>query len=217
MSAHRECALGDLAWRSFAALAITFLIAACSDRQSLKWKEDVLLPDGRTVTLTRYQEFKGPYEIGDTPTESYYWFEFVNPDTGEKVRWETKREPGTVALLIHDKVPLLLTRPAFGSGLRDLGCPDPPYLLYRYAAGKWEHIDLKAMPLPRLRSNMTYAVKERRKEIEASNHHLSADRTALSIYQYRPWILDFTKFEKQTFDPYNCNKRLNQLLADDAK
>jgi hypothetical protein len=36
--------------------------AACAT--SLKWTEGVKLPDGRIVTLTRYQEFRGPHELG---------------------------------------------------------------------------------------------------------------------------------------------------------
>ena len=40
-------------------LAAILPLAACGNG-GLKWTEDVLLPDGRTVTLTRYQEFKGP-------------------------------------------------------------------------------------------------------------------------------------------------------------
>lgn len=51
-------------------------LAACGDN-SLNWTENVLLPDGRTVTLTRHQEFKGPHEPGQPPTTSAYWFEFV--------------------------------------------------------------------------------------------------------------------------------------------
>lgn len=200
-------------WRILIAIALLAgALAGCMRGEStIKWTEDVLLPDGRTVTLKRYQEFKGPSEIGQPPSESYYWFEFKHPDTGEIVRWETKREPGTVALLIHQKSVMLLASPMFGSGMRALGCPNPPYLLYRYGGGKWESVDLSSIPIKRLRSNMTYAAGDRVAAIKSENGHLGVATTSNARYQNRPWVMDFTDV-KQTFDQFNCVNELNNLL-----
>ena len=201
-------------WRMLIATALLAgALAGCMRGEStIKWTEDVLLPDGRTVTLKRYQEFKGPSEIGQPPSESYYWFEFKHPDTGEKVRWETKREPGTVALLVHQKSVMLLASPMFGSGMRDFGCPNPPYLLYQYASGKWEPIDLSSIPIKRLRSNMTYAAGDRLATIKAGNGHLSAATTSNARYENQPWVMDFSGV-KQTFEQFNCVNALNNLLV----
>jgi hypothetical protein len=90
-------------------LLLTTALSACNKSNApLKWTEDVRLPDGRVVTLTRYQEFKGPHELGDTPSESDYWFEFKHPDTGEVVRWQSDRDLETLALMMDGKVPVLL-------------------------------------------------------------------------------------------------------------
>jgi hypothetical protein len=199
--------------RSISIACTAVLVLACGEDRSIKWTEDVLLPDGRTVVLTRYQEFRGPSEIGQPPSDSYYWFEFKHPDTSEKVRWETKVEPGTVALMIHERTPLLLTRPRFGSGLRDFNCPNPPYLLYRHvAAGKWERIDLDQIPVKRLRANMTFGASSSIKQIKELNHHLDVGITAQSMYQFKPWIMDFANV-KQTFHFTNCDKPRDDLLT----
>jgi hypothetical protein len=110
------------------------VLCACIDRDtSLKWTEDVRLPDGRIVTLTRYQEFKGPHELGETPSASDYWFEFKHPDTGEVVRWQSDRDLATLALMMDGGAPVLLTRPHFGSSMIRYRCPNPPYLLYQFS------------------------------------------------------------------------------------
>jgi hypothetical protein len=58
-------------WRLLAALLLlTISVNACGSDDSLTWTEDVLLPDGRTITLTRYEEFKGWAEPGHPPTGS---------------------------------------------------------------------------------------------------------------------------------------------------
>jgi hypothetical protein len=197
----------SLAW-------FTALLLACRGDDRLKWTEDVLLQDGRTVTLTRYQEFKGPHYIGEPPTDSYYWFEFKHPDTGERVRWETKREPGTVALLIHGRQLFLLTRPRFGSGDRQFDCPNPPYLLYRYEAASWTRIELASIPFARVTSNMTFAASDRVELIRKSNNHLGIEVTARPMYQFKPWVMDF-KGVKQTFGPINCSRMPDELIVDD--
>jgi hypothetical protein len=194
--------------------ALLLAVAGCAER-SLKWQEDVLLPDGRIVALTRYQEFKGPYEIGDTPTESDYWFEFKHPDTGETVRWAYGRHLGTVALLVHDKIPYLLLAPRFGDSLREFNCPDPSYILFAYENQHWLRRDLKAMPVPRLRSNMTYNARDQRQQIEAHARHLPVEVTRASKYQYRPWLMDFATAPAQTFGTDNCYRKASKLLVEE--
>ena len=90
------------------------LISSCEylhNRSDLDWTEDVLLPDGRVVTLKRHQEFRGPHQIGEPPSASAYWFEFINPDTGENTRWESKLAISTLVLMMHEKKTLSLNHP----------------------------------------------------------------------------------------------------------
>jgi len=180
-------------------LAAILPLAACGSG-GLKWTEDVLLPDGRTVTLTRYQEFKGPSQPFQPPTESFYWFEFVNPDTGKKVRWENDRYLATVALSLSGATPQLLTSPNF-SGSHRFNCPDPSYLLYRYIEGRWVQVSLTDLVPIVITSNMTsFNVRYVRQFIEANHGYLSAANVAahgLSLFQGK--VIDLTTLKAQTF------------------
>ena len=192
-------------------LALAVPLAACGS-SSLKWTEDVLLPDGRTVTLTRYQEFKGPSEPFTPPTESYYWFEFKNPDTGKKVRWENDRELVTIALGMEGGIPNLLTAPNFG-GRFTYQCPDPPYLAFRYVDGKWVRVPLTELARKVITPNMTsLSVSKRRSIIEANHHHLSAaDVAAHQSSIFRDKVIDLSTLKEQTFGT-RCDPPFNWML-----
>lgn len=188
---------------------------ACSNGgDSIKWTEDVLLPDGRVVTLTRYQEFKGPHEIGQPPTASDYWLEFKHPDTSELVRWQYGRDLGTVALMVSEGRPYLLVDPHFGSSRRDFNCPDPPYFLYRYENGSWERVDIKSIPVKKVSSNMSYTDEGDRNKIIKSNYRLTVAQTRERyVLTMQPWVMDFSNMPEQTFGHFNCAKQSNYLLV----
>jgi len=192
-------------------LAAILPLAACGSG-SLKWTEDVLLPDGRTVTLTRYQEFKGPSEPFTPPTESYYWFEFKNPDTGKKVKWENDRYLATVALSINGAIPQLLTSPNF-SGAFKFNCPDPPYLLFRYIDGRWVQVPLMEIVPIEITSNMTsFNVRYVRQFIDANHGHLSvADVAAHGLSSFTGKVIDFSDLKGQAFGA-RCRAPFNWML-----
>jgi len=185
------------------------LSSACSDSASLKWTEDVRMPDGRVVTLTRYQEFKGPYNIGDTPSVSDYWFEFKHPTNGMLVRWDGQRELSTVALMMREELPVLLVAPNFG-GFQKYNCPNPSYLLFQFEHEAWRQVPLETVPVKKLRSNMTAHPKDYRKTIEQQRHHLSADDSGHTGGRFSAADIDFEPVKKQTFgDPRACSWPFN--------
>ncbi len=106
-------------------------LVGCFSDSNLSWTEDVKLPDGRVVTLSRYVEFKGGgSQFGDPSTESLIRFEFKHPSSGEVVRWESTKQQKlqkTIALWLDNGKPMLLTEPAYGGELFAYGCPNPPY------------------------------------------------------------------------------------------
>lgn len=192
-------------------LVLTVVLAACDNASSpLRWIEDVRLPDGRIVTLTRYQEFKGPHEWGNTPTVSDYWFEFKHPDTGQVVRWQSDRDLDPLALFMDAKVPMLLVRPNF-DGVERRHCPNPPYLLFRFV-GVWEQVPLERIPVRRLRANLTFGLSGERKLIESSNFHLTAEQTSNTTFQNVPFIINFSLMKEQTFGIQNCGRNPDRLL-----
>ena len=198
--------------RWFWLVAIALCVAAILywrwyDKTRLRWIEDVRLPDGRIVTLTRYQEFMGPYTLGDTPTESDYWFEFKHPSTGTTVRWDGKRELATVALMMRGETPVLLVTPQFGGDFK-FDCPEPRYLLFQFANSAWQRIDLETIPVKRLRSNMTTWPKSYRSDIEAAYKKLNADTAARNGAWFSLADIDFGLMKKQVFgQPNGCHRQ----------
>lgn len=198
-------------WLVISAIAIAVATGCSAQTPPLKWTEDVRLPDGRVVTLTRYQEFKGPHELGETPTESDYWFEFKHPDTGQIVRWQSDRDLATLALMMDGAAPVLLVTPHFGDSMLRYKCPNPPYLLYRFE-GNWKPVPIDRIPVKRLRVNMTESPKYQ-KAIKESGFHLTADQTSNSEHNYRPYIIDFSMMTQQTFKTENCGRTLDLLIG----
>jgi hypothetical protein len=196
-----------------AGLLITSVVACKpSDSDPLKWTEDVKLPDGRIVTLTRYQEFQGAHEIGDTPNQSDYWLEFKNPATGEIVKWEQKGSRlSTLALMMDGETPTLLVTPDFGNSSREFNNPNPPYLIYRYE-GSWVKAELSSIPTKQIRVNMTFSPKESRKLIIESSGKLSASATSASEFMGRPYLINFAKMKRQTFGKESHGRKIEWLV-----
>lgn len=189
-------------------------VGACKlgDSDPLKWTEDVKLPDGRIVTLTRYQEFKGTHEIGDTPNQSDYWLEFKNPTTGELVKWEQKGSGlSTLALMMDGDAPILLVTPDFGRAPREYDFPNPPYLLYKYEKS-WVKVDLSSIPIKRIRVNMTFAPKDSRKLIIDSGGKLSALSTSATEFMGRPYWINFSRMNRQTFGAESHGREIEWLV-----
>ena len=192
-------------------LAAMLPIAACTG-SSLKWTEDVLLPDGRTVTLTRYQEFKGAHEPFQPPTGSDYWLEFKSPDTGKKVRWESDRDLAPVALWLDNRIPRLLVTPNYGGTFR-YECPDPPYLAFEYVYEHWVRVPLKELASRVITPNMTsFEVVKARSFIEAHHNQLTSDDVPPPIVSlFRGKVIDLSSLKEQTFGT-RCDPPFNWML-----
>lgn len=201
-----------------AALAIAVFIALSAYfGNDLEWTEDVRLPDGRIVTLSRSAEFKGgTAPFGKRQTESKQRFEFRDPESGKSVIWTNTKTEGrlrTLALGISNGKPWLLSTPAYGNDLYMYKCPGPPYLLFEYANGVWASKPLAQIPVKRIRANMTTNVLEASASITNGNIKLSADQTGNSYTNYEGMPV-------QTFDNNNCSmgsSRMSWLLVDEER
>ena len=211
----RFCASSDssMSARALVSVLISLAVSGCGERiPPLKWTEDVKLPDGRVTTLTRYQEFRGTHELGAPPTESNSWFEFKNPETSATVRWQGTRELSTVALMMDGPTPLLLTMPNF-SGPEKFGCPNPPYLLFRFSGTTWQQVIPFAAPISILRVNMTFHPHDQRLNIVAAGYHLSAQQTSSYSYDRMPFLINLEGMTKQTFSQQNCGQIADMLIV----
>ena len=197
-------------WLSTILLLTATLLGCKEDTDPLRWTEDVKLPDGRIVTLTRYQEFKGPHELGQPPSASNYWFEFINPDSGKLVRWEqstvTQYLAG-VALIMHKGFPYLLTMPAMGRSWENHKCPNPVYILFLNQKGnEWTQVPIQYMPLRKIRANMTFDAQSKAATFKEFNYKLKDSQTSNShIGAHQEFKIDLPEKIVQKFDWPNCN------------
>lgn len=199
-----------------AALWLLINLTGCkvSDNQSegdLRWTENVAIPDGRIIKLTRHQEFKGPHELGQPPSASNYWIEFENPDTGEKVKWQQSHAGeylNGVALFIHQGAPYLLTMPAMGRSWERYKCPNPAYILFKKPTkSDWVKVPLEDIPIKQIRANMTFDVQEKASAIRKSNHVLGAQETSKSyVGANQKFLIDLSSIETHKFDWPNCKE-----------
>lgn len=206
---------GNRQWPLLVVMAL--VLAGCKDR--IEWTEDVELPDERMVTLTRLQEMNGPPgEPFGPPTPSYHRFDFVNPDNGEKVRWENERDLGTVALMLVEKKPWLLTTPVFGGSHRRYGCREPPYIALRYVEGEWREAPLEKLPVKVLRANMTGSDASSdygRRYIEKHGSHLSVPAVAdLVDNQFSKKVIDLRGLKRVTHRPLECGYKSDYMTRD---
>ncbi len=205
---------GRLAHACLVIVFCAYGLGACGNSDTLEWTEEVRLHDGRILVLKRYQEFMGPHEIGDAPSESDYWFEFQHPDTGETIRWESDRDLGTLVLMVDSKSSWLLTTPRFGGWDRKNN-PRPPYLLFQYEAGRWHARAIQDIPVKEVVLNVTYSAKDARDKIIESNFHLSIHQTYAAPFRGRSaYVIDFRNVPQQTFGLDSVGKPVDFLIKD---
>jgi len=191
-------------------LAVVVVVKVRGER-SLRWTEDVQLPDGRVVTLTRYQAFRDAnYDPGD------YWFEFTNPATRERIRFESTRGVGPVSLLADGEDFLLLTTFPYGM-VSYLGydCPNPPYILKRFRQGFWVDVELTKSPQKVIAANLTTSIVDAVEKIKSSNYYLNVAQTKNQSLNLTPYVVDLTLMGQQTFGNRNCSSARNYLLRKD--
>lgn len=213
-------------WSLGLRVAATIALTACSS-DDLTWTEDARLPDGRVVTVKRWVEFKGGSSGFDSPqVESRQSLEFTNPDTGETVRWRNTRDDGklsTIALMLDRGKPLLLGKPMYADDRHKYDCPNPPYLLFEYAAGQWRSRPLATIPVAQVRANLTTDALQKRVEIERrSPRHVTAEETSESFTYldgvYRvPYLIRFEGMPTQTLIYTNCDSLTNPLISKEQK
>lgn len=201
-----------LRWSLTSAILTAILPLAACGGDSLNWTEDVQLPDGRTVTLTRHQEFKGPHELGQPRTTSAYWFEFDVPSTGERVRWENDRTLSTISLSVNDNVPELLTTPNY-DGMERYKCPDPPYVGFQFVNKAWVQIPLTRLTHKVLPVNLTSPGSDLREGLTSDSHLSATEVQRVLPYQRRGKVVDLSTVVEQTFE-MPCYPPFNFMMRD---
>ena len=140
------------------ALLLTFTLSACFGRATYRWQEEVLLHDGRVIVIERsLRTGEVPVELGQRPGESDYTLVFKATD-GKAVTWEAGKSFKPMILDFANGTPYVVARGSTGPDYERLGCPKPPYFIFRWADGRWQRIDYEQLPREIRRMNLSASV-----------------------------------------------------------
>jgi hypothetical protein len=146
------------------------------------WKEEVLLHDGSTLIVNRSQSYGGRHEIGQAVPIAEHKISFTVPGTHETVTWKTGRGPESneaililLALDVIRGVPYIATHPAGSIGYKKWGCPNPPYVFFKYDSKAWQRISLEEFPEEIKEANVVIGILTHARRLNAHSQIVSAE------------------------------------------
>jgi len=141
-------------------ILVTCLLPGC--RTDERWTDEALLADGRTIEVARSVSFHfGRGELSDALTSwpDQYALSAQNPDTGMRFLWSGEQHFNPILLDFWKKKPYLVAVASSTlSNLEQYGCPDIPYIFFRYdeSKGHWDQIPPKDFPPQILHANLSF-------------------------------------------------------------
>ena len=142
-------------------------IAACgSQTETITWKEEVALHDGKTIVITRSVTVGGGRKEPGTQSvgESNYTLDFTAPN-GQQVHWENQAHLLAMILDFQNGVPFLAAKPRTGTDNARYGCSDPNYVFYKYING-WQRIKYGDFPADFRTSNLIISVSRHGRQLQ---------------------------------------------------
>ncbi len=120
---------------------------------TVAWKEEVQLHDGKTLIVTRTHTYdpRGFREIGQGPPLVEATVTFTVPGTKKEVAWKSDfgraNQDSLVLLMLSflKDTPYLATEPAGCLAYNKWGRPNPPYVFFKFD-GEWKRIPLEQFP-----------------------------------------------------------------------
>jgi len=155
---------------------------------TLTWKEEVALEDGRTLLVTRRVVMVRGGNLGERPdVEQERRLTFTHPTTGQVITWENG---DTFGSRVHPKLldfdgdrPVLVTVAQSGGDYSLLGCPTPPYIVFRYENGIWNRIPITDLPRRFVWLNLYPSVD---KELLQGHHYFIGAAETTALYRTQP-------------------------------
>lgn len=115
--------------------------------KTIDWKQEAPLRDGRMLIVERRSKLSpsNPFDLSSR-MEIEQTLTFKHPDTDEKIKWTIPDGLHPVMIDFDRGIPYFLLETAMSSDFSKWGCPNPPWLAYRYQNGKWNHIAFEEAP-----------------------------------------------------------------------
>jgi hypothetical protein len=129
-----------------AALLLACLsLTACG--KTIEWKQEVPLHDGRLIVIDRVSQ-QGPFNpFLNMRMEVRQELAFTHPDTGERIRWMIPEGLLPYMLDFDDGVPYYVLNAHTVADYNRWGCPNPPWIVYRYERGQWMRVPFEQLPV----------------------------------------------------------------------
>jgi hypothetical protein len=131
--------------------------------ESMKWREEVLLHDGKKIVIERNFTLGGYATLDSRERKALDQILTFNvPGSNEKVIWKTdyrelKADPDSLNLLLLDIVdqkPYIVAYPAGPISHGKWGSPNPPYVFLKYEHASWQRIVLAELPSQLVKTNV---------------------------------------------------------------
>ena len=117
------------------------------------WKEEVLLHDGQKLIVDRSVEFGGRHELGQKPPYKEQTLAFTLPSTKERITWEDHYSDDVgsfnfnpMLLEVFGDTAYVLSSPVNTQSFSKWGCPNPPYVVFKYQNKEWKRVPLQEIP-----------------------------------------------------------------------
>ncbi|CUS32167.1 conserved exported hypothetical protein [Candidatus Nitrospira nitrosa] len=132
-----------------------------------RWKEEVLLHDGRKIMVDRMVKRGGRHEVGQKPSFTEQWLSFPIPGSNQTITWEdhASQDLGQANFLpmavdISGGTPYLVVYPMGCLSYNKWGRPNPPYVIFQYQGNEWKRIPLQELPSEINTPNMIFSMPD---------------------------------------------------------
>ena len=163
-----------------------------------RWIDEAILVDGSSIDVERsvsYNFGNGDLSSALTRWPNQYAFKVDNPYSGKSIRWSGEKDFNPILLDFWNKVPyLVIVAVSTFSNLKQYGCPEIPYIFFRYDENSkhWNQIDSKDFPPQLLHANLSFSYdghiknsakqsKEKIDSINATHERSSGNFTTRNI------------------------------------
>ena len=155
--------------RTLLAAIAACIVAACGKpAQDLAWKQEVPLQDGRMLMVDRVSKVTGKRFPEGGQYDIYQSLRFTHPDTNERIAWAPPEHTGPVMLDVDGPNAYYVVEAITVDDYNRIGCPNPPYRVYRYADKQWKQIPIDDMPARFVERNVQIRSMEDEKAVADS-------------------------------------------------
>ena len=188
-------------FQSLILLLLISSLTACGsgEKETLHWKQQVQLQDGRVIVMERSSQSTGPlFPENKRGLEINQVVAFTNPDTQEQITWPIPKGLKPYTLDFDKKIPYLVLNAYTVADYNTWNCPNPPFLVYRYENKQWLSLPFEQLPARFIKRNLM--------DMSKSIKHVSSDNL-ITVDEQQKWIgYGRAKWEQAEFSTISRKK-----------